>query len=315
MNRSSLDICLPGCIAPRNQGNRLSQPVYRQIPNGFQEPPLPPRLPFWPKCRITLWLGILFLLGPIAPTNGQVFIFDFEPCLPIRDYDDSGSADVRTLDTALYISEVIVTINLSGSSAFNGDYYMYLQHGDQKAILLNRPGRTHENSDGYGDPGFSSLTLADGTLEEGTSEEKDVHLYRQILFGTDSQSLMGSPLTGSWAPDGRDVDPSLVLDTNARTATLGAFAGLNSSGEWTLFVADLGPGNVGQLDSWRLEIHGIVIPELAATVRINAILLALLVLARFLRKKSRHKSANQLPEKRGEASLKYPSIRTSNTLH
>ena len=144
------------------------------------------------------------------------------------------------------IADVKVTLNLAGG--FNGDLFAYLVHDSGTAILLNRVGRTLAQPWGYSDGGFN-VTLDDqATLG-------DIHTYRLALSGH-SNTPLGGPLTGMWQPDGRGTDPSLVLDTDPRTETLNAFAGLNPNGGWTLFVADLDPVYASTLVSWGLEIHG-----------------------------------------------------------
>ena len=152
------------------------------------------------------------------------------------------------------ITDVSVTLQLSGG--FNGDLFAYLVHGSNHAILLNRPGKTLVNPLGYADAGFS-ITLNDAAAEG------DIHAYRQTLFGNPATPLAG-PLTGLWAPDGRDADPALVLDTEPRTATLSAFSGFNPNGRWTLFIADMDAGYTSTLVSWGLEIHGTNTPPVQA---------------------------------------------------
>ncbi len=66
---------------------------------------------------------------------------------------------------------------------------------------------------------------------------------------------------GTWQPDGREVDPGLVVDTDPRSAFLSTFTGLNANGTWTLFLADLESGGTSALDSWGLEITGVPEPQ------------------------------------------------------
>jgi subtilisin-like proprotein convertase family protein len=67
-------------------------------------------------------------------------------------------------------------------------------------------------------------------------------------------------LTDSWAPDARVASPTNVLDTDARSAFLGSFNGVDPNGEWVLFVADMEAGDIYTLDSWGLEITGDTAP-------------------------------------------------------
>ena len=47
-----------------------------------------------------------------------------------------------------------------------------------------------------------------------------------------------------------------VLDTDAGTAYLSSFNGLDPNGEWILFIADMAGGDLSTLDSWGLQISG-----------------------------------------------------------
>ena len=141
-----------------------------------------------------------------------------------------------------------ITVSLVVTGGFNGDLHAYLVHGSGHAILLNRVGKTLANPSGYSDAGFN-VTLADGAANG------DIHTYRVALSGNPNTPLAES-LTGAWAPDGRDTDPALVLDTDDRTATLSAFTGLNPNGRWMLFIADVDALYASTLVSWGLEIRG-----------------------------------------------------------
>lgn len=192
--------------------------------------------------------------------RGQVFDGVF-PGLnrPIPDGNLAGVSDTRRVSAlAPEIERVTVTINLvgTGSGAFNGDFYAYLSHGDELAILLNRPGRRAGNVVGYADNGLANVRFDD------RASNGDVHNYRLTLFGNHNTALGSSPLTGAWAPDGRNVFPTTALDSDPRTATLSVFQGKDPNGDWTLFLADLESGGTGLLDSWSLEITAV--PESAA---------------------------------------------------
>lgn len=182
---------------------------------------------------------------------------------PIPDGSSGGVADTRTLnlgDTPILSVVVWLSISPTGFGGWTGDLYAYLQHGDDLAILLNRPGRRDGNDAGYGDNGPITVTFE-------AAAAFDIHNYRLPLTGSHELPLSG-PLTGVWQPDGRLVDPALALDTSPRTAGLDVFAGQNPSGDWTLFVADLGQGGTLWLDSWGLEIT--LVPEPAAAAGLVA---------------------------------------------
>lgn len=185
------------------------------------------------------------------PAGAQVV---WEVDLPIPDASSSGIADTRTLDlgdTPILNVRVLLAISPIGFGGWTGDLYAYLQHGDDLAILLNRPGRRDGNDAGYGDNGPLIVTFDDAAAF-------DIHDYRLPLSGSHDLPLNG-PLTGVWQPDGRLVDPAEVRSSSPRTAGLDVFAGKNPSGDWTLFVADLGQGGTMQVDSWELVIT--LVPE------------------------------------------------------
>jgi len=199
-------------------------------------------------------LGLFLLLATTFAAQAQNFetytftTFGRQPNLAIADGNSSGVSDLRSLSSAITaIGSLTVSLNISGE--FNGDLYAYLRHGDSGfSILLNRPGRTADSPSGYGDSGLN-ITLSDFAT-------RDIHSYRAVVT-----PAAGSPLTGTWQPDGRNVDPSMVLDSTARTATLSSFDGLSASGDWTLFLADMQSGGTSALESWSLEVFAVPVPE------------------------------------------------------
>jgi subtilisin-like proprotein convertase family protein len=168
----------------------------------------------------------------------------------IPDNDDAGyssnvtiTANSGSTPPAEDISRITsVTVELNFSGGWNGDLYVYLVHGDGFAVLLNRIGRTAETLEGSSGEGMSIL-LADDA-------QTDVH-----------QSGSASPLTGTYQPDGRNVDPLAVLDTDERRAMLSSFNGLSAAGDWTLFVADQSSGGQSVLESWTLTVTAIPEPS------------------------------------------------------
>jgi hypothetical protein len=140
------------------------------------------------------------------------------------------------------IVDLNITLNLLGG--WNGDLYAYLSHGGAVAVLLNRPGRTAGNPAGYSDSGFDAVTLDDAAANE-------VHLYGDVSLPI--------PAGSTWKPDGRAVNPLSVLDTDPRvTSPLAVFNGMDPTGEWVLFVADVAGGDQAKLESWSLSIE---VPE------------------------------------------------------
>src|SRR5688572_11481357 len=165
----------------------------------------------------------------------------------IPDGNASGLSDFQPVSSSISgISTLRVRLHITGE--FNGDLYAYLRHIQggvtNFCVLLNRAGRTAASPWGYGDSGLN-VTFDDAAANG------DIHVYRNVLT-----PASGSPLTGSWRPDGRLVDPDLVLDTSPATTTLNSFDGTNPDGEWTLFVADMESGGTNMLVGWELEITG-----------------------------------------------------------
>src|SRR5207253_2491776 len=179
----------------------------------------------------------------------------------IPDGSLSGLSDRRTITQSGPISEVSVTINISGSGfgTVNGDYYAYLTHGSGMAVLLNRSGVRSASSLGYDDNGFSSVTFSD------SASKGDVHNYRMTLFGDHITPIGATPsaLTGTWQPDGRSICPrsaGATIDAASRTAMLSSFQSLNINGDWTLFIADVAGGGKAKLTSWSMTVTAVPEP-------------------------------------------------------
>jgi subtilisin-like proprotein convertase family protein len=198
-----------------------------------------------------------FLLGfGAAPSASAATIIDtYQVNRDIADDSLIGLSDTRHIITDI-VSITDISVSLTISGGFNGDYYAYLTHDSGFAVLLNRVGRTASNSDGYPDSGI------DVTIESG-AVAGDIHTYRDE-FDPDL-----GPLTGTWQPDGRYVTPGLSFDTTPRTALLDSFLGLDPNGQWTLFIADASPVGAGRFDSWSLKITGLV-PEPSSALLVAA---------------------------------------------
>ena len=196
-------------------------------------------------------LSLLALCSPLA-TAQVVETHTFNALnRAIPDGNASGLSDLRVVSSAIAeLSRVRVSLRIQGE--FNGDLYGYLRrvgpNGTNFCVLLNRPGKAIGNAAGYDDFGL------DITLDHA-AVNGDVHIYREILV-----PALGQPLTGSWQPDGRRVDPAAVSESSPRTTTLSSFAGMPANGEWTLFLADLESGGTNFLVSWGLELSGIGVP-------------------------------------------------------
>ena len=193
----------------------------------------------------------------------------------VPDGQPAGVADFESISSIITnITSVEVTLDISGN--FNGDLYCYLRHTNGFAVLLNRPGRTANNPDGYDDCGFQ-ITLSD-------TANGDIHNYRNVLTPP-----YGFPVTDTWQPDARTNSPATVLDTSPRTpgAWLSSFNGFDPNGTWTLFLADLSTGGTNVLNRWQLEITGVGIPEPSsgALALFGAILVTLMARRRAGKKK------------------------------
>jgi subtilisin-like proprotein convertase family protein len=169
----------------------------------------------------------------------------------IPDGDTSGLASAQIISTPVTnVTGLKVTLKLSGT--WSGDLYCFLSHGTGQSVLLNRVGRGSASDLGYNDQGL------DVTFDDSATNA-DVHVYRLQVSSSQDTPLPG-PLTGVWAPDARVAYPTNVLDTDARSAFLSSFNGVDPNGEWVLFVADLETGDIHKLESWGLEITGVTAP-------------------------------------------------------
>ena len=182
-----------------------------------------------------------------ASAQNFIMTTNFTVDAMIPDGDASGLASVQTISTPITnLTGLRVALKVSGT--WSGDLYCFLAHGTNQSVLLNRLGRVDTNSLGYNDAGLELIF-------DDAATNSDLHVYRLQLTGNQGTPIAG-PLTDSWAPDARVASPINVLDTDARSAFLGSFNGVDPNGEWVLFVADMEAGDIHFLDSWALEITG-----------------------------------------------------------
>jgi hypothetical protein len=170
-----------------------------------------------PLVTLLLMSGSLPLRAQITKTNSFTNLNKVIP-----DGNSSGLHDVRTTSSTIpQLSSVRLKLRVTGE--FNGDLYGYLRHirsgTTNFCVLLNRVGRTATNSAGYADAGLD--VLLDDAAPLG-----DIHMYRTV-----TNPPAGTPLSGAWQPDGRRVDPEVVVDGTARTATLSSFTNADGNGE------------------------------------------------------------------------------------
>ena len=215
-----------------------------------------------PSLLKRLWCIALILVsnGALFGASVQLSTFDTfsgAEALGIPDGNYSGAVDIRTVsfgDPGSVISSVRVGLNISGD--FNGDLYGYLSYGTELSVLLNRPGLSASNSDGYFDSGLDIL------LSEGAPS--GIHSYQNT-----TTPAVGAALTGEWIPDGRNIHPEssgASFDAATRNAGLDSFNGLAANGDWSLFLADVSSGGEVTLESWSLEITVVPEPKLYALI-------------------------------------------------
>jgi subtilisin-like proprotein convertase family protein len=159
----------------------------------------------------------------------------------IPDNNASGVAFSFNISTPVYAAVTNLTLDLNLSGGWNGDLYAYLSHGNGFVVLFNRIGRTSATPFGSGSSGMS--------IELSDSYPSEIHQFS------------GPALTGNFAPDGRNVSPYNALDTDPRSAFFSSFAGLDVSGNWTLFLSDVSPAAVSTVQSWTLNLGVTTIPE------------------------------------------------------
>jgi subtilisin-like proprotein convertase family protein len=212
-------------------------------------------------------------MGLSQPTVSQTF--SVNQVIPDGNTTGIAVSTNLTFSQSNFSQITNLTVTLSIANGYNGDYYAYLTHGDTFIVLLNRVGRgsTGAPPPGYANTGFD----VQFTDYVGINPANNIHNYQDVTF---SLNINGQ-LTGSWAPDGRDVNPLTVTAGDSSTTPLSLFDGTDPNGTWTLFLADLDVGNQGTLVNWGLEITAI--PEPSAVVLLGV---SGLVAAFFARRKS-----------------------------
>lgn len=164
----------------------------------------------------------------------------------------TGIAEIRDLSVWL---RIVGSDGDGGAGAmWNGDLSVRLTHESGTSVtLLNRIGRTAAASDGSPGNGID-VHFVLGALD-------DIHA---VTTGA------GVALGGEYQADGRSGNPSTVLDTSTRDATLdsllSAFASGNRTpdGQWTLSVTDLATGSLARVEGWGMTLEVVPEPETAA---------------------------------------------------
>lgn len=166
----------------------------------------------------------------------------------------TGIAEIR--DSSVWL-RVVGSDGAGGAGTmWNGDLSVRLTHEDGTSVtLLNRVGRTAASADGSPGNGFD-VHFVLGALD-------DIHA---------AAPASGTTLVGEFQADGRSGNPSTVLDTSARDATLdsllAAFAAGNRTpdGQWTLSVTDLSTGSLARVEAWGMSLEVVPEPETTAVV-------------------------------------------------
>jgi hypothetical protein len=149
----------------------------------------------------------------------------------IPDGDLSGFASQIDISVPYSdLTQLTLTLDIAGDpTAYNGDYYAYLQFGSGLDVLLDHI----DTPPTYGSSGNGiNVTFADGNPNIGTAAYS-----------------AGSLLTGTYAPqsDGASTGSGL----------LGTFGGVDPNGQWTLFIADTAKGGQGELVDWSITMAGV----------------------------------------------------------
>jgi subtilisin-like proprotein convertase family protein len=201
----------------------------------------------------TILTALLLAAAPVWAQTVVSTSFTNDTPASIADGNPVGTTEqIAVSGISGTVTNVQVQLDITGG--FNGDLYTYLvDPTGQMAVLLNRSGVDGSNPSGYGNAGFN-ITLSGAATN-------DVHYYQANTY-----SISGGQLTGTWAADGRNINPQSagsVFSSTVPTAGLNLYNGLNGgdvNGMWTLFIADMaaGGGNA-TLVSWGLTV--VTVPE------------------------------------------------------
>ncbi len=181
------------------------------------------------------------------PASAQLLTTNWTGGFPnggvIPDNDPSGLAITETIvGWSGSVSDLSVTLNMTGG--WNGDIYAYLYHGGVMSVLLNRVGTPANDGLGYGDSGFNVTLTYDAAYPS-------IHNYQNY-----TPTIIDGVVQGTWQPDG---------------AGLGVFNGMDASGTWTLFLADLNPGGVTTVNNWGLQVETTPEPSVLALSAVCAV--------------------------------------------
>jgi subtilisin-like proprotein convertase family protein len=166
----------------------------------------------------------LLVIGAVAfnvQNAGAILISSGTLNAAIPDGNPIGYLSTLHIDTGLDVANVTVTLNVTGGYA--GDLYAYLTHDGYTAVLVDRIGTSELNLYGNSSAGMN-VTFSSTALN-------NIHDLPSV----------GGQITGTYLPDG---------------GNLSGFTGVGhgSTGDWTLFIADMDGGGSATLNSWSLDV-------------------------------------------------------------
>ncbi len=210
------------------------------------------------KCLLGVAIAVSLVTSGLAET--AIYTSSWSGTQLIPDNNPSGVAYTFSFHPTTKNTILGISLNLQTTGGWDGDLYAYLSHGSGFSVLLNRIGKTSANAFGSGASGFN--------VQFSDIATADIH------------AATGGTVSGIFAADGRSVNPLSVVDTDARTALLDSFDGLNAAGDWTLFLADLSPAGNSTLKAWSVSLN-VDVPENGGSASLLGLSLICLGMAKF----------------------------------
>ncbi len=165
---------------------------------------------------------------PAAPIAGAPGVGSNNTAVAIPDNAGSTTSTITIAGAGPALGQVIATINIPHT--FNSDLQVTLTSPAGTVVTLT------SNNGGGNDNGFAGTAFVD-TADPGNQVPFPTNTFAASNLVTDTiytNLVAKNPLVPEEA--------------------LGAFIGQNPNGVWTLTMADTGPGDLGTLNGWRLDI-------------------------------------------------------------